>query len=241
MPHLIGLIPRDGLTERLIKIKEGSKEERDTLIQDYIPFIIKTISKTTNRYVESENSEEYSVGLEAFNEAIDKYNSSRGSFMSFATLVIRSRVIDYLRKQHEQNKEYMAEEEIYGKAEEEYHTEDIGDLIALRIEIKEFENKLKEFGISFCDLVKESPKHRDTRMNALKIARHVFSASILKEELKNKRRLPTAKLIKELGVSKKLLNRSRTFIIAAVLILDSNMDSLKGYIAEAGGGAWSDL
>ncbi len=42
--------------------------------------------------------EELSIALMAFNEAIDGYDTSKGSFLSFAKLVINRRLIDYLRK-----------------------------------------------------------------------------------------------------------------------------------------------
>lgn len=76
----------------------GDKQEREKIIEEYIPFIMKTVSTVTNKYIESENSEEYSVGLEAFNEAINKYDSKSGNFISFAKIVISSRTKDYLRK-----------------------------------------------------------------------------------------------------------------------------------------------
>ena len=49
------------------KIKNTDINE---LIEEYIPFIIKTISKFTNRYVSIENDEEFSIGLVGFYEAV---------------------------------------------------------------------------------------------------------------------------------------------------------------------------
>jgi len=72
--------------------------KRNQFITDYVPFILKTVSDQLKRYVETENSEEYSVGLLGFNEAIDKYESSKGSFLSFAKLVIQSRIKDLIIK-----------------------------------------------------------------------------------------------------------------------------------------------
>ena len=61
------------------KIKNTDINE---LIEEYIPFIIKTISKFTNRYVSIENDEEFSIGLFGFYEAIQKYNNDRGPLCS---------------------------------------------------------------------------------------------------------------------------------------------------------------
>ena len=83
MARLLDFFSKNSLGKRIEHIQSGDKLEREKLIEEYIPFIIKTISSLTNRYVESENSEEYSIGLEAFNEAIDRYEAKKGSFIAF--------------------------------------------------------------------------------------------------------------------------------------------------------------
>jgi RNA polymerase sigma factor len=45
--------------------------------------------------------------------------------------------------------------------------------MATHMELYDFENKLSEFNITIDDLVENSPKHSDTRLNAINIARHV--------------------------------------------------------------------
>ncbi len=46
-----------------------------------------------------DNDDEFSVGLMAFYEALEKYNEARGDFLSFARLVIDSRIKDYWAQQ----------------------------------------------------------------------------------------------------------------------------------------------
>ena len=87
--RLLEIFRSDSIVSRLDKAKAGDSLEREKLIQEYIPFIIKTVSNKINRYIESENSEEYSIGLMAFNEAIEKYEKTKGSFIAFAELVIK--------------------------------------------------------------------------------------------------------------------------------------------------------
>jgi len=238
LQYILRFPVNERLEYRIARIKEGDPEERESFIADYIPFIIKTVSGITNSYIEYENSDEYIIGLEGFNEAIDKYDFSKGKFISFASLVIKSRVTDYLRKQEKFDKEVLhclSEESIYKMSEYDYGISDATDRIALRNEILEFEEALKMFNITFNDLVNESPKHKDTRQSALCIAQYIFSKAELKQELMKKKRLPITRLIKELNISEKLIYRSKSFIIAAVLVMDSNMDCLKSYISEAGG------
>ncbi len=79
MPQLTWLFKKESLENKLSNIKNGDEEERERLIKDYLPFIIKTVSNKINRYIETENSPEYIIGLEAFNEAIDKYDFPKAS------------------------------------------------------------------------------------------------------------------------------------------------------------------
>ena len=59
----------------------GEYSDIDSLIEKHMPFIIKSISDTTGRYVSCENDEEISIGLLAFNEAIERYDNDKGHFL----------------------------------------------------------------------------------------------------------------------------------------------------------------
>ncbi len=219
---------------RLKRIKDGDKEERELIISEYTPFIIKTITNVTNRYIETENDDEYSVGLYAFNEAIDKYEFNKGNFLSFAKLVIKNRVIDYLRKAASSKKTVLFSDA--GESSEEVldprDNEDFTYNYDMRDQILELQSRLKQFGIYIDELVERSPKHVDTRLNSIKIARYIIQDKELKTDFYRKRAIPVNKLADRKGVSQKVLKRNRKFIIATAVIFDSNMDLLKNYINE---------
>ena len=83
----------------LKQIKDGDNLLKEKFIEDYKPFIIKTVSRVTGKYVQIENSEEYSIGLIAFNEAIETFDEHKNpSFLNFCKQVIKRRIIDYIRK-----------------------------------------------------------------------------------------------------------------------------------------------
>ncbi|MDP4163234.1 MAG: sigma factor, partial [Bacillota bacterium] len=87
------------LEESVLLIQQGENALRNELIDSYKPFIAKTVSGVCKRYI-YETDDEFSIGLIAFNEAIDKYSSERGSsLLSFSEVLITRRVIDYIRKQ----------------------------------------------------------------------------------------------------------------------------------------------
>lgn len=242
--RLLEILRSDSIVSRLDKAKAGDSLEKEKLIQEYIPFIIKTVSNKINRYIESENSEEYSIGLMAFNEAIEKYEKSKGSFIAFAELVIKSRITDFLRKSIKYNEIFVLdnfEEREVDSGIVHDPSNDFSEAIVLKDEIKELEKTLRIFDITFSDLVEEAPKHADTRQKSLMIAKYIASNPELKEELLRKKNLPSSQLVKTLNITPKILKRSRKFIIATVLIIDSDLDIIRDYISKVGGGVVNDI
>lgn len=233
MEGFLSSLNQNSLKMRLKKIKAGDEVERERLISDYIPFIIKTIVQVTNRYIEVENNDEFAIGLAAFNEAIDKYNFRKGNFIKFAQTVIRNRIIDYQRKIYKQ-KEIISinhlEDEEGKKTQFEFEKDHFTYSLEVKEQLEQFKEKLGEFGIRVEDLVRESPKHIDTKLNAINIARYILDNDELKEDFYRKKFLPSTKIIERLGISAKVIKRSRKFIIATVLILDSELEILKDYI-----------
>lgn len=149
-------------------IQDIKTKNINELIKDYMAFIVKTISSITGRYVSIENDDELSIALIAFKEAVDKYEESRGSFSSFAKLVISSRVKNYLIKENKHNNTQSIEAlkengiDVTEMAEKEVESSD-----ELASEINKLREEIEIFGFTFEDLVDESPKHEDTRRNAI--------------------------------------------------------------------------
>ena len=97
--YLHHLKKKRSLEETILKIQQGDSKLRNDIIHSYKPFIAKTASTVCNRYI-TESDDEFSIGMIAFNEAIDKYSSEKGSsLIAFAEIIIKRRVIDYLRSQ----------------------------------------------------------------------------------------------------------------------------------------------
>jgi len=53
----------DGIVNIINKIKAGDKLLREEFINSYTPYIIRTVSNLTGKYVDVENSDEFSVVL----------------------------------------------------------------------------------------------------------------------------------------------------------------------------------
>ena len=222
----------------LHKIKSGDKLLKDRFISDYRPFILKSVSQIlNNKYIDIENSEEYSIGLIAFNEAIDKYDEDRKcSFKKFSQQVMQRRLIDYRRKNQKGSQVYPFS---YFEGDEAYDFEgrhlvaDHSDHVynfEIREEFSNFVKKIKDFGISMDDLVKNMPKHRDSRKACVKIAKHIVEDDKLYDRFYIKKTIPFKSISNYIDVSQRTVERNRKYIIALVLILKSDMEIIKNYI-----------
>lgn len=210
------------------KIKNTDINE---FIEEYIPFIIKTISKFTNRYVSIENDEEFSIGLVGFYEAIQKYNNDKGPFLPFAQLVITSRLKNYYNKENKHNlhisMDSMEEEGISIKEKLSNPIEDKSELID---EMDELKREINMFGFSLEDLVDEAPKHADTRANALDLSEKVSKDKPLVDFMYTKIRLPIKQISLKYRVTEKVIKGSKKFIITGIIIFYRNFRNLKLWI-----------
>lgn len=235
----------DEIIHTLKKIKSGNLKLKDELIREYKPFILKTISVLTGKRMEMENSEEISIGLIAFNEAIDSFDPEKNfKFHSFTRMVIKRRIIDYIRKSKNGNSEIPFshfecenDNDFVKNFEERYLVSDSFrqyENIEMREEIQRFKENLMEFGITVRDLVSNAPKHKDSMKMIIKIARILAEKEDLYLSLHRKKTLPMVELLKYVDVSKRTVEKYRKFIIGICLILRSNLDILKSYTYIAG-------
>ncbi|TYQ14863.1 UNVERIFIED_CONTAM: RNA polymerase sigma factor [Acetivibrio alkalicellulosi] len=230
---------KDPNHEIIIRIKQGDYKLKNKLIDDYKPFIIKCVYQSTGKYVEVENSEELSIGLLAFNEAIDCFDENRDrKFLSFAAQVIRRRLINYKLRNKKNNLVYTFTCLENNNINIDENFTDNSDLNLLtkfevRDEIEDFKRKLSEFGITLYDLVKKSPKHKDAISSCIRIARCIAENEILYSSLMRKKVLPMAELIKRVDVSQRTIERNRKFIIAACIVINSDLDIVKSYLKNA--------
>ncbi|MGL5380532.1 sigma-70 family RNA polymerase sigma factor [Clostridium sp.] len=210
---------------------EIRSRDLNILIEEYMPMIIKSVSDITGRYVSLGNDDEISIALIAFKEAVDKYDDERGSFSSFARLVISSRVKSYLIKENKhKNTSSIEELKESGIDVAEICSTPIESNNELAIEIGRLKDEIESFGFSFEDLVQESPKHEDTRNRAIHISEKVNDEEDLKLFMYEKKRLPIKQISLRLTVTEKILKKSKRFIISVVVIIDKNFRNLKLWI-----------
>lgn len=228
----------DRLVERA---RSGDGQAREDLLQQFTPLVLRVGSQVSGHYLQVGRDEEVSVGLIALNEAIDRFDPSRGSsFVSFAEVVIKRRLIDHYRRQRGQMEVPLSELETEDGQGNPLHAAEYQAAAAhyamaqesadRRQEIQRYTLRLAEFGIRFQDLVAVSPKHRDARERALEAARVVAESPDLARYLKTTGALPLKQLEERVGVSRKTLERQRKYIIAVALILMEDFRHLRSYI-----------
>ncbi|WP_404451625.1 RNA polymerase sigma factor SigI [Virgibacillus necropolis] len=227
------------LEEMITSAKEGDQDVQNYLLKMYQPYIAKCVSEVCKRYIDPKRDDEFSVGLFAFNEAIQTYSSEKGSsFLSFAKLVVKRKVIDYIRfvqkapntasldetydeEKMENPAEIVAVNEKYQEEQEAWYR---------REEIADFKDKLWDYKLTLAELTEASPKHRDARESAIRTAKILYDDVSLREYVHLKKKLPIKDLVKRVDVSKKTLERNRKYILAIFIVLSEDYLYLKDYL-----------
>lgn len=228
------------LNKKVEQIRNNQEEIND-FIEMYKPFIISYCKKTLQRYIDCNNDDEYSVALIAFYEAIKSYNIKKGSFIPYAQRVIKLRLIDEYRRNKTRNaietididSDDIDKDKFTNNKSIEVHDTSNIDYIR-KLEIEEFCEELKEYEITLRDLVKASPKWKSTRMKYNKIIHSMIKSSSSINEFMETKRLPIKYLEENTKLPRKTIERSRKYIISALIILLGDYQYLKSYICLEG-------
>jgi RNA polymerase sigma factor len=209
------------LEDRVARAKD-QKDEANRLISEFKPFIAGVVQKKVGRFVEYGVDEELSVGLMAFKEAIDSYDRQKSRFLSFARLVISMRLIDYYRKSKKERTTSLDESDRSDIAADQTSMAQyrIADENEKRIlEIIEYTNLLKKWGINLEQLVDISPHKEELREQYKMVARVIAKNESILKDLFRTRRLPVKEIENILSIHPKKLERGRIYILAMVLAI----------------------
>lgn len=216
----------------------GSPEERNELLKDLEPQVLKIASKISKRLI-TKQDDEYAIALEGLDEAITKYDESQKSaFMSFAYLVIHGRLVDYFRQQkrhanqvslyHSNSQEEESNHPgIIAHSYENFQRDELAQMRKLEITI--FAQALKKYGITMDELIKKSPKHRDTRKNLFQIAKKLASNKQLLQDFLARKRLKK-QLIDGLGLHRRTLSRHRIYLTALAILFVEDLPLIREYL-----------
>lgn len=215
---------------------------REDLIHQQEKMILRTASLATFRFV-TKSDDEWSVALCAFSDAIDHYSPDKGNFLPFARLLIKRALIDAHRSAAaRQNEISVSPFVLEGQVEEDADETDKAVYMAvaresqsqpdrsLQDEIVAVNDELNLYGFRFFDLTDCSPKQERTRSECAKAIRCLLERPDLKGELTRTRKLPVQALAKGSGVSKKLIDRYRKYLVMATVVLSGDYPMLAEYL-----------
>lgn len=202
-----------------------NKKLKNELIGEYRNFILSCASKTLKRLV-TDSDDEFMTAMLGFNEAIDKYDEGKGKFLSFASMIIRNRLIDELRRNSGNTAVTFSELENENGTPFDIPSADSRDIIW---EIEALTDELKGFGISFFELAKVAPKSRKTKRLCFDAVVYIINDSRLLETVMSKHILPVKEVSEGVPLNRKTLERHRKYIIAAVIIVTQDYPEISAY------------
>ena len=217
---------------------QNDVEKADELIRAYIPFIRSEASKFMSRAC-TEQDDENSIAMMGFYEAIIGYEGHRGSFLSYAALIIKSRLIDYSRRESRNNKHisiHTPESDDDNRTvldslpDENCAIEEFVNLDATRSEIEELAATMSDYGVSFSDIAENSPRQGRTLEACASAIRCAVENPELLDELIRTKKLPLAELVAGSGAERKTLERHRRYILAMLLIQTNGYEIIRGHL-----------
>ena len=223
---------------RAIRARD-SEDELNLFARDCNDFILKCASETCKRYI-TDSDDEYEIALVAFCEAVRTFNAQAGGFAGFASLVIRRRLMDYFDSQTRRSREIAAgsamnwDEEVpngvIAEVQRQLAQDDVEKTRSLRDEILAVGAILKEYGFSFFDVAKASPRAEKTKHHCARAVNWMLSLAERILNMRLTRSLPVAALCKALEIARRLIERHRRYIIASTEILDGDYPQLAEYL-----------
>ncbi|MCL1790494.1 MAG: hypothetical protein FWG40_03905 [Peptococcaceae bacterium] len=216
-----------------------SKREFERLLLDFQPYLKSRVAKHVGSSQEI-REEMKSAAMQAFHEAVMKYDPEKGHFYPFLERVVHRRLIDSLRTLSKKKVVTISLD-----PERENPTEESRPIVEvslkafqaeqrqrdLAIEIEAFKQELKAWGITMDALVKHSPKHVKTRVLYDRITKEVAENDEIIHIMKTKHYYPVKKIAMLTKLPHKTIERSRIFIIASLMILQGDFEHLRGYVS----------
>ena len=226
------------IDENALKAK-NDKAYAETFFKENESFILQAAYKATGHYI-TKSDDQWSISLYAFYEAIRSYSREKGTFLSFAQLVIRRRLNDEYKKQSKHLCEISINPcSIENDPDEEdedvpLKREVIASVISrqensAKLEIEALSQEMCKYSISFTDLISASPKSKKTKKICAKAIAYIVQRKPLYAEMTKVKELPLKILDNDGGLPRKTLERHRKYIIAGIEILCGDYPMLSEY------------
>ncbi|MCS1351913.1 RNA polymerase sigma-I factor [Mechercharimyces sp. CAU 1602] len=228
----------DGIESAVIEAQtKDSPYLREELLRLNKSYILRVASRICSRSI-TQTDDEYSIALTGFDEAITNYTRDQNSsFQTFSYMVIRRRLIDYYRSEQKHRQQvhftegHMEDDgdpkEIAKQSMQNFQKEE--ESFMRRLEIEQYSEQLSRYGIAMKDLVKISPKHRDTRATLFQYAERIVKDKRYLKVLLEKKR-PAKELAPFLDCHRRTISRHRKYLVALTIILTEDLPMMRDYL-----------
>lgn len=219
----------------------------DDLIRAYLPYIKSQVSKYTLKFVD-DTSDELSIGLMAFHEAINSYSKLKGAFLSYASLSIKSRLIDYSRSQIRHQGMVSLDQSIDDEEDislmdtipsKHHNVDEYMRVQATQAEIEEFKDTLSLYDLDLEAILEAAPKQDRTLVMCHEIISYINVNPEILDAIESTHKLPITLLANETSVPKKTIEGHRKYILGMTLVLTNGFiimrDHLEKVIYRKGG------
>jgi RNA polymerase sigma factor len=170
------MFQRPDQPEKLIeRIQAGDEQLRNQFIAESVPEIKHWVRRITRSFF-AEQEDEFSIALEGFNQAIDRFSSNMNvPFYSYANLIIKHRLFDWIRRQktHQHTLPFSDCDSADGLPIEDQLSDPKSELISQNLEISEsllqLELQLEQFGFRLPGITAGFPKHQDSQSFCIRV------------------------------------------------------------------------
>lgn len=219
-----------------VKTEDG----RSAFITQNEKFIIGCANRFTRRFI-TKSDDEWSIALIAFSNAMDTYDADKGTFQSYARLLIERRLTDYVRSQARFSGEQSTEPYVFeGNIDEDsdnaayqlhiVRATSTSDENPIRDEILALNEILTSYDITFMELTDCSPKAEKTKNACFQAVSYMKENPSLVEKMRSTKMFPMKNITENTKVPRKILERHRKYIITATEILCNDFPLLQEYI-----------
>lgn len=219
---------------------KSNPDKADALIEEYLPFIKSQTAKLTGGVPESQWEDELSVAMFAFYEAVMKYDKARGSFLGYAEVYIKNRLIDYFRKEKRHKNLVSLDDnrpddpsEPGGIAQISYDRDEYQEMEnvqATREELNKFSKELEGYGITLTEVAENCPRQERTRHICMRALDYGIGHGELLNKLVKSKRLPISHLSEGAGLQRKTLERHRKYLVAIFLAYTNGFEIIRGHL-----------
>ncbi|OCN05948.1 hypothetical protein A4S06_06925 [Erysipelotrichaceae bacterium MTC7] len=223
----------------IVKEVEAAKHDpllADQLIASYKPYIASITSEVCKHHVSYGVHDELSFAMLGFYDAIMTYEKGKGTFLSYAALLMKRRVIDYLRS--EQRHQHISldktddeDQSLLDHLPSQKYSYKIPATKAIQMELLEFQQELKGFSLQLTDIAKYGPKQKRTLDACKRVVRAVVEKPSLIVQLKSSKRLPIQDILLLVDVERKVIERHRNYLIALLIIYSNGYECIREHLS----------